>query len=90
MALDKPRSRPLARVFLSLQHSPPGTRIIITGTTRNEPYIAHGTTRHTNSAIARSRVRERGQTPVGERQVASVAALPISSRFADRFAAIER
>jgi hypothetical protein len=29
-------------------------------------------------------------TPVGERQVASVAALPMSSRFAGRFAAIER
>ena len=29
---------------------------------------------------SRKRVRERGQTPVGERQVASVAALPMSSR----------
>jgi hypothetical protein len=41
-------------------------------------------------AIARKGSANGDKTPVGERQVAVVAALPMSSRFAGRFAAIER
>ena len=45
---------------------------------------------NTTDSRTASGPRTGDKTPVGERQVASVAALPMSSRFDDRFAAIER